>query len=103
MATRSTFRPRSRRRSSTAGRSIFQIGKPDCATSIGRNIGENNERNMAKTKRKPSGPSAGNRPGEKRSSGKKPSGTNLSRGGGSAAATGHSERGQSKAKSKRGG
>ena len=52
--------------------------------------------------RKPAGPAAGNRPGEKRSSGKKPSGTNLSRGGGSAAATGHSERGQSKGKSKRG-
>jgi hypothetical protein len=57
---------------------------------------------MAKKRRKPSGPAAGNRRGEKRSSGKKPSGTNVSRGGGSAAAIGHSERGQSKSKSKRG-
>jgi hypothetical protein len=56
----------------------------------------------SKSSHKPAGPAAGNRPGEKRSSGKKPSGTNVSRGGGSAAATGHSERGQSKAKSKRG-
>jgi len=56
---------------------------------------------MAKKNRKPSGPAAGNRPGEKRSSGKKPSGTNVSRGGGSAASSGHSERGKSKAKSKR--
>ena len=55
-----------------------------------------------KASRQPAGPAAGNRPGEKRSSGKKPSGTNVSRGGGSAAATGHSKRGQSKAKSKRG-
>jgi hypothetical protein len=50
---------------------------------------------MAKKNRKPSGPGAGNRPGEKRSSGKKPSGMNVSRGGGSAASSGHSERGQS--------
>jgi hypothetical protein len=58
--------------------------------------------NKTKSSRKPAGPAAGNRPGEKRSSGKKPSGTNVSRGGGSAAATAHSARGQSKAKSKRG-
>jgi hypothetical protein len=57
---------------------------------------------MAQKKRKPSGPAAGNRPGEKRSSGKKPSGINVSRGGGSAASTGHSERAKSKSKSKRG-
>jgi hypothetical protein len=55
-----------------------------------------------KSARKAAGPAAGHRPGEKRSAGKKPSGTNLSRGGGSAAATGHSKRGQSKGKSKRG-
>ena len=48
------------------------------------------------------GPRVGARPGEKRSSGKKPSGTNLSRGGGSAAKTAGSERSQSKSKSKRG-
>jgi len=53
-------------------------------------------------RKKSTGAAAGNRAGEKRSSGKKPSGTNVSRGGGSAAATGHSERGRSKAKSKRG-
>jgi len=57
---------------------------------------------MAKKKRKSSGPAAGNRPGEKRSSGKKPSGTNVSRGGGSAASSAHSQRGQTKSKSKRG-
>ena len=50
-----------------------------------------------------SGAWPGSRPGNPRSSGKKPSGTNLSRGGGSAAATAHNTRGRSKAKSKRGG
>jgi hypothetical protein len=49
-----------------------------------------------------SGARPGNRPGNARSAGKKPSGTNLSRGGGSAAATAHNLRGQSKSKSKRG-
>jgi len=49
-----------------------------------------------------SGARPGNRPGMARSSGKKPSGTNLDRGGGSAAATAHNVRGHSKAKSRRG-
>jgi len=49
-----------------------------------------------------SGAWPGTRPGNPRSSGKKPSGTNLSRGGGSAAATAHNLRGRSKSKSKRG-
>lgn len=44
----------------------------------------------------------GDRPGERRSSGKKPSGTNVSRGGGSAGTTAHQQRGRSKSKSKRG-
>jgi hypothetical protein len=57
---------------------------------------------MPKKNRKPSSPAAGNRVGEKRSAGKKPSGTNVSRGGGSAASTGHSERGKSKSESERG-
>jgi hypothetical protein len=57
---------------------------------------------MAKKNPKLSGPAAGNRPGEKRSSGKKPSGTNVSRGGGSAATKAHNQRGKSKSKSKRG-
>ena len=55
---------------------------------------------VARTKR---GARPGARPGERRSSGKKPSGTNLDRGGGSAAATAHNFRGRSKSKSKRGG
>src|SRR3954447_20889867 len=92
-----------KRRLSTAERSICRIGKLDCAISIAKNIAANKTAKvMAKKNRKPSGPAAGNRPGEKRSSGKKPSGTNVSRGGGSAASSGHNERGQSKAKSKRG-
>jgi len=49
-----------------------------------------------------SGARPGNRPGTRRSSGKKPSATNLSRGGGSAAMRTHNLRGQSKAKSRRG-
>jgi hypothetical protein len=85
------------------GRSIYRIGKRDCATNTAKNIAANKHRIMTKKNRKTSGPAAGNRPGEKRSSGKKPSGTNVSRGGGSAAATGHSDRGKTKAKSKRGG
>jgi len=40
---------------------------------------------MAEKKKKTRRPSAGARPGEARGSGKKPSGTNLDRGGGSAA------------------
>jgi hypothetical protein len=40
---------------------------------------------MTAKNQKARGPSAGTRPGERRSSGKKPSGTNLDRGGGSAA------------------
>ena len=50
-----------------------------------------------------SGKRAGSRTGNPRSSGKKPSGTNLGRGGGSAAATAHNARSRSKSKSKRGG
>jgi hypothetical protein len=49
-----------------------------------------------------SGARPGNRPGERRSDGKKPSGTNVSRGGGSAAAKGRSLRSATKSKSKRG-
>jgi len=49
-----------------------------------------------------SGARPGNRPGERRSSGKKPSGTNLNRGGGSDAVTARNLRGQSKSKSRRG-
>jgi len=49
-----------------------------------------------------SGVFPGTRAGQHRSSGKKPSATNLSRGGGSAASTAHSFRGQSKSKSRRG-
>jgi|GEM_PF-3944820 len=49
-----------------------------------------------------SGARPGNRPGTRRSSGKKPSATNLSRGGGSAALSARGLRGQSKSKSKRG-
>jgi hypothetical protein len=49
-----------------------------------------------------SGARPGSRPGTARSSGKKPSSTNLDRGGGSAAATAHNLRGHSKAKSRRG-
>jgi len=59
----------------------------------------NRDSRGARTK---SGARPGNRPGERRSSGKKPSGTNLSRGGGSAAMTAHNVRGQSKSKSRRG-
>jgi len=57
---------------------------------------------MAKRKSKIAGPEAGNRQGEKRSSGKKPSATNLSYGGGSAASLARNQGGQSKAKTKRG-
>ena len=49
-----------------------------------------------------SGKQPGNRPGQRRSSGKKPSSTNLSRGGGTDAATAHGLRGTSKSKSRRG-
>src|ERR1041385_7183418 len=48
-----------------------------------------------------SGAHPGNRPGTRRSSGKKPSATNLSRGGGSAATSARGLRGQSKSKSRR--
>jgi len=44
----------------------------------------------------------GARGGQRRSSGKKPSATNLGRGGGSAASTAHNFRGRSKSKSRRG-
>src|SRR3954469_12051981 len=101
MATRLISRRKLKQPSSMAGRSIYPTARRASAISTGRNIGGNNDV-MAKQNRKPSGPAAGNRPGEKRSSGKKPSGENLSRGGGSAASSGHSERGQSKSKSKRG-
>jgi len=49
-----------------------------------------------------SGARPGHRPGTRRSSGKKPSATNLSRGGGSANVSARALRGQSKAKSRRG-
>lgn len=49
-----------------------------------------------------SGARPGNRPGKRRSSGKKPSGMNLHRGGGSAAATKHDLRSKAKSKSRRG-
>jgi hypothetical protein len=45
----------------------------------------------------------GARAGQRRSSGKKPSATNLNRGGGSAGSNAHSLRGKSKSKSRRGG
>jgi len=54
---------------------------------------------MTRRKANASGPEAGARPGEQRSSGKKPSATNVSRGGGSAASTARNQRSQSKAKS----
>jgi hypothetical protein len=53
--------------------------------------------------RRKTGARPGHRPGTRRSSGKKPSGTNLDRGGGTDAATAHNLRGKSKSKSKRGG
>src|SRR3954452_9586582 len=101
MATRLISRRKLKQPSSMAGRSIYPTARRASAISTGRNIGGNNDA-MAKQNRKPSGPAAGNRPGEKRSSGKKPSGTNVSRGGGSAAANLHNERGKPKAKTKRG-
>src|SRR5437773_2018384 len=52
-----------------------------------------------KTISRAAGPGAGNKPGEKRSSGKKPSATSVSGGGGSTALSGrHNQRSRSKAK-----
>jgi hypothetical protein len=59
----------------------------------------NRDSRGARTK---SGARPGDRPGQRRSSGKKPSAMNLSRGGGSAAMRVHNIRGESRSKSRRG-